>query len=113
MVIDMNEKQLLTLAQLRSFLGTVAIDFAVAPEERYAFIARTVRRFGYAVEAGGQVTLANQQHLGEDCGGFITSSPTNLAIVVNCGALSRKIAMNSTFSRHRRSIERLEITTRP
>jgi len=49
MVIDMNDRQLLTLAQLRSFLnGTVALDFAVAPDERYAFIARTVRRFGYA-----------------------------------------------------------------
>ncbi len=51
MVIDMNDRQLLTLAppQLRSFLnGTVALDFAVAPEERYAFIARTVRRFSYA-----------------------------------------------------------------
>ena len=49
MVIDMNDRQLLTLAHLRSFLnGTVALDFAVAPDERYAFIARTVRRFGYA-----------------------------------------------------------------
>ena len=49
MVIDMNDRQLLTLAQLRSFLnGTVALDFAVAAEERYAFIARTVRRFSYA-----------------------------------------------------------------
>jgi transposase InsO family protein len=49
MVIDMNDRQLLTLAQLRAFLnGTVALDFAVAPDERYAFIARTVRRFGYA-----------------------------------------------------------------
>jgi hypothetical protein len=39
----------LTLAQLRSLLnGTVALDFTVAPEERYAFIARTVRRFGHA-----------------------------------------------------------------
>ena len=49
MVIDMNDEQLLTLAQLQAFLdGTVAVDFAVAAEERYGFIARTVRRFGYA-----------------------------------------------------------------
>jgi len=49
MVIDMNDRQLLTLSQVRSFLnGTVALDFAVAPEERYAFIARTLRRFSYA-----------------------------------------------------------------
>jgi transposase InsO family protein len=48
MVIDMDDKQLLTLAQLQAFLnGTVAVDFAVAAEERYDFIARTVRRFGY------------------------------------------------------------------
>lgn len=49
MVIDMNDKQLLTLAQVQAFLdGTVAVEFSVAPEERYGFIARTVRRFGYA-----------------------------------------------------------------
>ena len=48
MVIDMNDEQLHTLAQLQAFLdGTVAVDFAVAAEERYDFIARTVRRFGY------------------------------------------------------------------
>jgi len=48
MVIDMDDKQLLTLAQLQAFLnGTVAVDFSVAAEERYEFIARTVRRFGY------------------------------------------------------------------
>lgn len=49
MVIDMNDEQLHTLAQIRAFVdGTVAVDFAVAAEERYGFIARTVRRFGYA-----------------------------------------------------------------
>ncbi len=48
MVIDMNDKQLLTLAQLQAFLdGTVMVDFSVAAEERYDFIARTVCRFGY------------------------------------------------------------------
>ena len=46
--IDMNDEQLQTLAQLQAFLaGTFAVDFAVAAGERYAFIARTVRRFGY------------------------------------------------------------------
>jgi transposase InsO family protein len=49
MVIDMNDEQLHTLAQIRAFLdGTVALDFAVAAQERYGFIGRTVRRFGYA-----------------------------------------------------------------
>ena len=48
MVIVMNDEQLQTLAQLQAFLaGTFAVDFAVAAGERYAFIARTVRRFGY------------------------------------------------------------------
>jgi len=48
MVIDMNDKQLLTPAQLQVFLnGTVAVDFSVAAEERYDFIGRTVCRFGY------------------------------------------------------------------
>lgn len=48
MVIDMNDQQLLTLAQLQGFLdGTAALDFSVAPDERYAFITRIVRRFGY------------------------------------------------------------------
>lgn len=48
MVIDMNDEQLRTLGDLQGFLnGTVAMDFTVAAEERYEFIARTVRRFGY------------------------------------------------------------------
>lgn len=48
MVIDMDDEQLHTLADLRAFLdGTVALDFTVAADERYEFIARTVRRFGY------------------------------------------------------------------
>ena len=49
MVIDMKDEQLRTLAQLQAFVdGTVAVDFAVTGEERYGFIARTIRRFGYA-----------------------------------------------------------------
>ena len=48
MVIDMNDEQLHTLAELQAFLdGTVAVDFAMAGEARYDFIARTGRRFGY------------------------------------------------------------------
>src|ERR1035437_3299616 len=49
MVIDMNDEQLHTVAQMQAFLdGTVALEFAVAVVERYSFIARTLRRFGYA-----------------------------------------------------------------
>ena len=52
MVIDMNDKQLATLAQLQAFLdGTTAVDFAVAPEERYDFIARIPQRFVTLVNA--------------------------------------------------------------
>ncbi len=48
MVIDMNDEQLKTLADLQGFLdGTVKVDFAVAADERYGFIARTVKRFSY------------------------------------------------------------------
>lgn len=48
MVIQMNDRQLQTLAQLQAFLdGTLAVDFSVAAAERYDFIARTVRRFAY------------------------------------------------------------------
>ena len=44
--VDMNDEQLHTLAELQAFLdGTVAVDFAIAIDERYDFIARTVRRF--------------------------------------------------------------------
>lgn len=49
MVIDMNDAKLQTLEQLRAFLnGTLAVEFSLAPEERYAFVGRTVRRFGYS-----------------------------------------------------------------
>jgi hypothetical protein len=48
MVIQMNDEQFLTLAQLQAFLdGTLAVDFSVLPTERYSIIARTVHRFGY------------------------------------------------------------------
>ena len=49
MVIDMNDEKLQTLGQIRAFLsGTVTVEFSVTTEERYDFVARTVRRFGYA-----------------------------------------------------------------
>jgi len=49
MVIDMNDAKLRTLDQVRAFLqGTVALDLCLRAEERYEFVARTVRRFGYA-----------------------------------------------------------------
>ena len=48
MVIEMNDEQLRALADLRGFLdGTVMMDFAVVEDERYAFMARTVKRCGY------------------------------------------------------------------
>ena len=44
----MNDEQMHTLARLQAFLdGNTAVDFAVATDERYDFIAPTVRRFGY------------------------------------------------------------------
>ena len=47
MVIEMNDEQLCTLKDLQGFwAGTVTMDFTVAEDERYAFIARTVKRFG-------------------------------------------------------------------
>ncbi len=56
MVINMNDEQMHTLAQLQAFLdGTTAIAFAVAADERYDFIARTIRRFGY-----GRLKRANK-----------------------------------------------------
>jgi hypothetical protein len=48
MVMQMNDEQFLTLAQLQAFLdGTLAVDFSVLPAERHSIIARTVHRFGY------------------------------------------------------------------
>ena len=56
MVIDMNDEQLHTLAELQAFLdGTVTVDFAMADEARYDCIARTVQRFGY-----GRLTRAEK-----------------------------------------------------
>ena len=49
MVIDMNDAQLHTLDELRAFLkGTTAVGFSVGANERYDFITRILRRFGYA-----------------------------------------------------------------
>lgn len=43
----MDDEQLGTLEDLQVFLdGTVTMDFTVAEDERYAFIAHTVKRLG-------------------------------------------------------------------
>ncbi len=43
----MNDEQLHPPAQMQAVLdGTVAVEFALAVEEHYGFIARTVRRVG-------------------------------------------------------------------
>ena len=50
MVIDMNESQLKTVAQLRAFLqGTLTVEFqAISNDvERYGFISAVLQRFGY------------------------------------------------------------------
>ena len=49
MVIQMNEEQFQTLAQLQAFVdGSAAMNLAVVAAERYGFIVRTVCRFRYA-----------------------------------------------------------------
>ncbi len=49
MVINMEEAQLKTLAQIKAFLdGTSEVSFRVPKEERNAFIERVLKRFGYA-----------------------------------------------------------------
>ena len=49
MVIDMDDEQLHAPGQMQAFLdGTIALEFAVSAEERYGFIVRAVRYFGYA-----------------------------------------------------------------
>ena len=50
MVIDMNEQQLNTVAQLRAFLnGTQEVQFEPSGEDtkRYAFISSVVKRLRY------------------------------------------------------------------
>jgi transposase InsO family protein len=49
MVIDMEEARLQTIEQVRAFLeGATAIAFRVPKAERYRFIERVRKRFGYA-----------------------------------------------------------------
>jgi len=70
MLIQMDDQHLQTLAQLRAFLdGTTAVDFAVAAEERYGFIGRTVRRFTYKRLKRGQkvVVLRFLDHPQDSC----------------------------------------------
>ena len=50
MVIDMNESQLKTVAQLRAFLeGTLEVQFRALDDDtqRYGFIAAVLKRFAY------------------------------------------------------------------
>ena len=65
MVIDMNDEQVHTLAQMQAFLDRMmALEFAVAGQERYDFIARTVRRFSYArlVKQGNEHRTTSGAH---------------------------------------------------
>lgn len=49
MVIDMEEARLQTLAQVKAFLdGTAEVAFRVPKAERYRFVERVLKRFGYA-----------------------------------------------------------------
>jgi len=78
MVIQMNDRQLQTLAQLQAFLdGTAAVDFAVASAERYGFIGRTVRRFAYGrlKRAQKAVVLRFQEGLALDEIATVTGAP--------------------------------------
>ncbi len=53
----MNDEQMHTLAQLQAFFdGTTAVDFVVAADERYDFIART----RYAVLAMARLKRADR-----------------------------------------------------
>ena len=48
MLIEMNEARLKTLTQVKEFLeGSEEMDFQVVKSERYAFIGRTLVRYGY------------------------------------------------------------------
>ena len=61
MVIDMNDAQLHTLDQLRAFLnGTAAVGFSVGANERYEFITRILRRFGYSLPFLGSSSSASR-----------------------------------------------------
>ena len=49
MVIDMEEARLQTIEQVRAFLdGATEIAFRIPKAERYRFIERVLKRFGYA-----------------------------------------------------------------
>ncbi len=106
MVIDVNDEQLHTLAQMRAFLdGTVALEFAVAVQERYGFIARTVRRLGYArlkraEKAARQLarpSLQNSVRSGQHRGGlpiFLGSWQTSNALALQaslCGSVTHRL----------------------
>jgi hypothetical protein len=67
MVIDMNEEKLRTVAQLRAFLnGSLEVRFEPLGEDaqRYAFVAKVVRRLGYdrLKRAGKGVVMRYLEH---------------------------------------------------
>ena len=71
MVIDMNDSQLNSLADLSAFvMGTAPVQFALVANERYAFIEGTLRRFGYvrlrrvdkAVHTGSRLPFCIRGH---------------------------------------------------
>jgi len=78
MVIQLNDKQLRTLEQLQAFLdGTAPVDFTLAPDERYAFISRTLRRFGYGRLISSRlhrISQQNQLDANSTCAGFAATS---------------------------------------
>ena len=95
MVIEMNDEQLRTVADLQGFLdGTVAMDFTVVEDERYAFIARTVKRFGY-----GRLNRADKAvvlRFLERVSGY---SRQQISRLVKRGGERRALVMNAARSR--------------
>jgi transposase InsO family protein len=100
MVIDMNDAQLHTLDQLRAFVqGTVALGFSVAANERYDFVARTVRRFGYArlKRADKGVVLRFLERVS----GYSRQQLTRLVLRAGAAPLVKRYrASRSSFARH-------------
>ena len=66
LVIDMEDAWLQTIAQVRAFLdGATEIAFRVPKAERYRFIERVLKRFGYAPHgrAGKSVLLRDLERM--------------------------------------------------
>jgi hypothetical protein len=101
MVIDMNDAKLQTLEQVRAFLnGTATVDFSVAADERYAFVARTLRRFRYPRlrRSDKGVVLRFLERVS----GYCRQQLTRLVGRVSAGAALRKRyrASRTSFARH-------------